>query len=259
MFRRGTLNGFSGLIPIGGQQQPSSGVGDSLLWKNAQKNAKKNRTSDVINKIIPHRKPVVTYEVWWPIKVPSRITSRHHWTIEIMINKIDARRHQIPYPWNHLAKPTARVNAPIDDVIGQGLSSTRWNGCRIIYDFSLESFYLEGKCTNILKSYKGGVLIYKFTVYSFDRPPYNQDQIFIGLSLDCDFGILNLFCWVHQVLVVIIEVINQNIRIANNQFIGDKWGMFKIHLCDYYSLTSYCYISLTSILIKSWDSVYKWF
>jgi hypothetical protein len=60
VFRSGTLNGLSGLIPVGGQQQPSSGVGASLLWKNAQKNAKKNRTSDVMNKIIPHRNPFVT-------------------------------------------------------------------------------------------------------------------------------------------------------------------------------------------------------
>ena len=78
VFRRGTLNGFSGVIPAGGQQHPSSGVGDNLLWKNAQKNAKKNSTSDVINRIIPHRKPFVTYEVWCPMNVPSRITSRHH-------------------------------------------------------------------------------------------------------------------------------------------------------------------------------------
>ena len=53
VFRRGTLNGFSGLIPVGGQEHPISGVGDKLLWKNAQKKAKKNKTSDVINKIIP--------------------------------------------------------------------------------------------------------------------------------------------------------------------------------------------------------------
>jgi len=57
---KGTLNGFSGVIPVGGHAQPSSGVGDRLLWKNAQKNAKKNSTSDVINRIIPHRSPLVT-------------------------------------------------------------------------------------------------------------------------------------------------------------------------------------------------------
>jgi hypothetical protein len=47
-------------MPVGGQQHPNSGVGARLLWKNAQKNAKKNRASDVINKIIPHRRPFVT-------------------------------------------------------------------------------------------------------------------------------------------------------------------------------------------------------
>jgi hypothetical protein len=60
VFRSGTLNGFRGLIPTGGQQHPSSGVGDNLLWKKAQKKAKKNNTSEVINRIIPHRRPVVT-------------------------------------------------------------------------------------------------------------------------------------------------------------------------------------------------------
>ena len=60
VFSKGTLNGFKGVIPAGGQQQPSSGVGDSLLWKNAQKKAKKNNTSDVMNRIIPHRSPFVT-------------------------------------------------------------------------------------------------------------------------------------------------------------------------------------------------------
>lgn len=45
---------------MGGQQHPSSGVGASLLWKNAQKNAKKKHTSDRINRIIPQRRPFVT-------------------------------------------------------------------------------------------------------------------------------------------------------------------------------------------------------
>jgi hypothetical protein len=63
VLRRGTLNGFKGIIPIGGQQQPISGVGDRLLWKNAQKNAKKKQISDKMNKIIPRRSPLVTYVV----------------------------------------------------------------------------------------------------------------------------------------------------------------------------------------------------
>jgi len=60
VFSNGTLNGLRGVIPTGGQQHPNSGVGDNLLWKNAQKNAKKNNTSDVINRIMPHRRPDVT-------------------------------------------------------------------------------------------------------------------------------------------------------------------------------------------------------
>lgn len=81
VFSKGIENGFKGSIPIGGQQQPSSGLGARLLWKNAQKNAKKNSTSDAMNKIIPHRRPLETMEVWCPRKVPSRIMSRHHCSI----------------------------------------------------------------------------------------------------------------------------------------------------------------------------------
>ncbi len=66
------------MIPVGGQQQPNSGVGARLLWKKAQKKAKKNITSETINRIIPHRSPLVTYDVWWPKNAPSRMMSRHH-------------------------------------------------------------------------------------------------------------------------------------------------------------------------------------
>ena len=41
VFSKGTLNGSNVVIPTGGQQHPNSGVGESLLWKNAQKNARK--------------------------------------------------------------------------------------------------------------------------------------------------------------------------------------------------------------------------
>ena len=51
---------------MGGQVDPSSVVGDSLEWKNAQKNYMKNRISDTINRIIPHRRPIVTIFVCNP-------------------------------------------------------------------------------------------------------------------------------------------------------------------------------------------------
>ena len=90
VLRRGTRKGFIGTIPVGGQHTPSSIVGASLLWKKAQKNAKKKHTSDVINSIIPYRSPVLTGKVWDPWKVASRITSRHHFIIVITSNRVPA-------------------------------------------------------------------------------------------------------------------------------------------------------------------------
>jgi hypothetical protein len=66
VFSSGICSGLNGLIPVGGQVDPSSIVGDRLLWKYAQKNDTKNRTSEMMNKIIPHRSPVVTGFVCTP-------------------------------------------------------------------------------------------------------------------------------------------------------------------------------------------------
>lgn len=66
VLRRGIENGLIGVIPAGGQVQPISGVGASLLWKKAQKNEKKNITSEIINNTIPHRSPLATGIVWRP-------------------------------------------------------------------------------------------------------------------------------------------------------------------------------------------------
>lgn len=86
VFSRGTLKGLIGVSPVGGQEHPSSAVGASLLWKNDQKNAKKKHTSEIMNKIIPHRSPNVTLWVWWPRNVDSRMMSRHHVNIVIITN-----------------------------------------------------------------------------------------------------------------------------------------------------------------------------
>jgi len=51
---------------VGGHIDPNSIVGDSLLWKNAQKNDAKNNTSEIMNRIIPHRSPFVTIFVCSP-------------------------------------------------------------------------------------------------------------------------------------------------------------------------------------------------
>ena len=52
--------GLNGWISVGGQVDPRSIVGNNLEWKIAQKNDTKNKTSETINRIIPHRKTFVT-------------------------------------------------------------------------------------------------------------------------------------------------------------------------------------------------------
>lgn len=63
VLRRGIWKGLKAWIPAGGQVAPSSTAGASLAWKNAQKNEKKKSTSDVIKRIIPHRRPMTTRDV----------------------------------------------------------------------------------------------------------------------------------------------------------------------------------------------------
>ena len=66
VFKRGTENGFKGLIPIGGQATPISTEGDKLLWKKAQKKDTKNKTSETINNKNPSFNPNTVAFVWWP-------------------------------------------------------------------------------------------------------------------------------------------------------------------------------------------------
>jgi len=84
----------------------------------------------------------VTYEVWAPIKVASRITSRHHWIIDKIITVRAIIRQKIPCPWNHLVRPTPRRKAPNADVSGHGLKSTKWKGCRGMYVFYCVNYIL---------------------------------------------------------------------------------------------------------------------
>lgn len=88
VFIRGISNGSNGLIPRGGHNWPISILGESEEWKYAQKNEKKNKISEIINKIIPKRIPLWTYLVWWPCIVASRVTSRHHWYIQRTVGGI---------------------------------------------------------------------------------------------------------------------------------------------------------------------------
>ena len=90
-------------------------------WKSEKKKEIKKNTSDTINKIIPHRNPIVTGKVWSPWKVPSREISRHHWYIVKIVITLPKINNVIVYWWNHCTNPETVVIAPIAPVKGHGL------------------------------------------------------------------------------------------------------------------------------------------
>jgi hypothetical protein len=66
VFIRGISKGLKGLIPRGGHSWPISIDGAREEWKYAQKNEMKKKISEIINKIIPNRRPLYTDNVWDP-------------------------------------------------------------------------------------------------------------------------------------------------------------------------------------------------
>lgn len=125
---KGIWKGLNAEMFFGGQSIPISIEGASLEWKNAQKKETKNKTSDVINRIIPIRILVSTSSEWCPWSVASRDTSRHHW-IDVMIRSAKPIFIRVfDPPWNHFTVPEVIIRAPIAPVKGHGLWSTMWYG-----------------------------------------------------------------------------------------------------------------------------------
>ena len=94
VFNKGTANGLTASIPIGGQEQPNSIEGEREEWKKAQKKLKKKQTSDKINIIIPNLRPFWTFSEWSPWKVASLVISLNHTNIdEKSINKPNINRN----------------------------------------------------------------------------------------------------------------------------------------------------------------------
>jgi len=81
VFKKGSPHGFIGWIPNGGQIPPIHIDGDKALWKNAQKNEKKNITSETINSFIPNFKPFLTCIVWWFLDSVI-ISANHRYTLK---------------------------------------------------------------------------------------------------------------------------------------------------------------------------------
>ena len=130
VFKRGTLKQLKGSTPRGGQSLPKASLGFSLAWKNAQKKDTKNRTSEEINKIIPHRSPSSTFPEWNPRKVPSLETSPHHLTEVITKDISPIKRIVVFWLENIIAIPVILSSLAKAPIIGQGDSSTKWCGWR---------------------------------------------------------------------------------------------------------------------------------
>jgi len=98
VFKRGTLMGLNLLTLFGGHICPISMFGDALSWKYAQKNLKKNITSEVINKSIPIFSPVTTTFWWRPSFLASLNVSTHH-VIAVIIVNTDVIFNIIAFGW----------------------------------------------------------------------------------------------------------------------------------------------------------------
>jgi len=66
VFSIGTSKGLIASIPTGGHTLPTSMLGLSEAWKNAQKKARKKKTSEQIKRTIPMRIPLSTLRVCFP-------------------------------------------------------------------------------------------------------------------------------------------------------------------------------------------------
>ena len=66
VFNNGMPQGSIVVIFSGGQTSPISTDGAKLQWKKAQKNEKKNMTSEAMKRHMPKRIPCWTLKVWFP-------------------------------------------------------------------------------------------------------------------------------------------------------------------------------------------------
>jgi len=129
-FNRGIPIGLKAEILQGGHIEPNSIFGVILLWKNAQKNLKKNIISDKINIIILNFKSFIVVNEWCPCNEDSRFTSRHHRNVFVIINNINEIVIIILILFLLIEDniDTATDNNVNDEMIGQGLGDTKWNG-----------------------------------------------------------------------------------------------------------------------------------
>lgn len=130
MFSKGSSNGLTESIPLGGHWAPISAAGDNALWKNVQKIARKNNASLTINKATPIFIPLCTAKVWLPKYVASLITSLNQNDMDkITSNKAMYRKSCAKEKPCIVKTPdVVRAKRDIHVKIGQGEGETRWKG-----------------------------------------------------------------------------------------------------------------------------------
>lgn len=106
VFNSGIKNGLNILIPMGGHIIPNSIICVKLRWKNLQKNDKKKKNSEIINNNIPNFIPINTLNECIPCNVLSRVMSRHHWYIIVVIIIIPIIFIINIFCWNIIILPT---------------------------------------------------------------------------------------------------------------------------------------------------------
>ena len=78
----------------------------------------------MMKRIIPYRRPFWTVGVWWPWKVLSRTTSRHHCSMTRSMEMRPIISKVVELWWNHMIRPDVVSNAAAAPKIGHGLGST---------------------------------------------------------------------------------------------------------------------------------------
>lgn len=126
VFSKGTFKGLNLVIDTGGQICPNSTLGLKEKWKKLQKNEEKNITSDVIKRIIPSFKPLITSSKWYPWNVASRVTSFHHRKAIVASIKFTNTKKKLKLKNKFQLRLKAKKAAIKEQTRGQGLLVTIW-------------------------------------------------------------------------------------------------------------------------------------
>ena len=130
VFNNGNSKGLTVLIPLGGQNVPISVLGETALWKKAQKIAKKKYASLTINNPIPMFNPLCTADVWLPKYVASVVMSLNQKHIELTnpIKEIYKNINAKVKPCIVNTTDVVNANKVLLVVIGQIEGETKWKG-----------------------------------------------------------------------------------------------------------------------------------